>query len=110
MSVSKSIPKILFIFVALAAIVMASGCGPNAEKEKMTAFMQEYKKTIEAYADVIGKADSTEKAEIKAKLVAFKDQWTHLKDEIGTEVTPQTMEKFDAEFKNLSAQYAKLSG
>ena len=110
MSFIKSSLKNLVLFAALAGMFMALGCGDSVEKEKMTAFMQNYQKNLDEYADAIGKADSTKKAEIEAKLDALKGQWELLKEEIGTEVTPQTMEKMEAEFQNLAKKYAELSG
>lgn len=110
MKAIKSIPKHLVLFAVLTAMVMALGCGPNVEKEKMIGFMQGYQKTLGEYADAISKADNAKKAEIESKLDALKGQWTLLKEQIGTEVTPQTMEKFEAEFGKLLKKYAELSG
>lgn len=106
----KSILKHLVLFAALAGLVMTFGCGPSAEKEKMTAFMQDYQNSLEAYADAIGKNDSARKTEIEAKLDSLKGQWIQLKEDIGTEVTPQAMEKFEAEFQNLAKKFAELKG
>ena len=110
MSSFKSPLKNLVLFAALAGMFMALGCGDSLEKEKMTAFMQDYQKNLDEYADAIGKADSAKRAEIEAKLDALKGQWALLKEDIATEVTPQTMEKMEAEFQNLSKKYAELSG
>ena len=110
MSSIKSSLKNLVLFAALAGMFMALGCGDNLGKEKMTAFMQDYQKNLDEYSDAIGKADSAKKAEIEAKLDALKGQWELLKEDIGTEVTPQTMEKMEAEFQKLSKKYSELSG
>ena len=110
MSFIKSSLKNLVLFAALAGMFMALGCGDSVEKEKMTAFMQNYQKNLDDYADAIGRADSAKKAEIEVKLDALKGQWELLKEDIATEVTPQTMEKMEAEFQNLAKKYAELSG
>jgi hypothetical protein len=110
MPVSKPILKYLVLFAALAAMVVAAGCGPNAEKEKMAAFIQDYRNTLDEYADASSKGDNSKKAELEAKLDALKDQWMLLTEQIGSEVTPQTMEKFSAEMGKLSKKYAELSG
>ena len=110
MSMSKSILMYLVFFCTLFGFLMVLGCGPSAEKEKMIAFMQDYQKILEAYADAISKSDKDKKAEIEVKLDALKDQWMLLKVDIGSEVTPQTMEKFEAEFGKLVKKYAELSG
>jgi outer membrane murein-binding lipoprotein Lpp len=107
---SKSIQVYLVVFSTILGFLLVLGCGPSAEKEKMMAFMQDYQKTLDEYKDANSKGDNDKKVELKAKLDSLKDQWTHLKDEIGSEVTPQTMEKFDSEFKELSKKYAELSG
>jgi hypothetical protein len=106
----KSALKMLVLFAALAAIIMASGCGTSAEKEKMVTFMQELQSTLDTYADIISKGDNGKKTEIEVKLDDMENRWTHLKEQIGTEVAPQTMEKFDAEFGKLMKRYAELSG
>lgn len=110
MSALKSALKFLVFFTAIAVIAVTFGCGTGVEKEKMSAFIQEYQTTLDAYADAIEKVDGAKKAEIESKLDTLKGQWMLLKDEIGTEVTPQTMEKFEAEFQNLAKKQAALSG
>lgn len=110
MSALKLALKYVVFFIAIAGIAVTFGCGTSVEKEKMTAFMQEYQTTLEAYADAIDKADSAKKAEIESKLETLKGKWTLLQEEIGTEVTPQTMEKFEAEFQNMSKKQVALSG
>ena len=110
MNGSKSIIKLFALFAILVAMLVVMGCGGNAEKEKMQAFVQDFQKTLDAYADAISKSDNDKKAEIEGKLDALKGQWILLKEEIGTEVTPQTMEKFESEFEKLAKKYAELSG
>ena len=110
MSISKSILMYLVVFSTLFGFFMVLGCGPSAEKEKMMAFMQDYQKTLDEYADAISKSDNDKKAEIEVKLDALKDHWMLLKMDMGSEVTPQTMEKFEAEFGKLVKKYAELSG
>ena len=110
MSASKSILKYLVLFAVLATMAIFFGCGPSAEKERMSAFIHDYEKTLDEYAGAISKGDDARKAETEAKLDNLKGQWTLLKEDIGTEVTPQTMEKFEAEFIKLEKKYGELSG
>ena len=110
MSMSKSILMYLVLFSTLLGFLVIWGCGPSAEKEKMMAFMQNFQRTLDEYADAISKSDNDKKAEIEVKLDSLEGQWTLLKEEIGTDVTPQTMEKFEAEFRKLVKKYADLSG
>jgi hypothetical protein len=110
MSAIKSVLKMIVLFAALAAIMMTSGCGTSAEKEKMITFMQELQSTLDTYADIISKGDNGKKTEIEVKLDDMENRWKHLKEQISTEVTPQTMEKFNAEFGKLMKKYAELSG
>jgi hypothetical protein len=107
---SKSIQVYLVVFSTILGFLLVLGCGPSAEKEKMMAFMQDYQKTLDEYADAISKSNNDKKAEIEVKLDALKGQWMLLKQDIGAEVTPQTMEKFEAEFGKLEKKYAELSG
>ena len=110
MSASKSVLKNLVLFTALVAVVIFFGCGAGVEKEKMMAFMQNYQGSLDAYADAITKGDSAKKAELEAKLDAFKGQWSLLRMEIGSKITPQTSEKFEKEFEKLAKRYTELSG
>ena len=110
MSISKSILMYLVVFFTLFGFFMVLGCGSSAEKEKMMAFMQDYQKTLDEYADAISRSDKDKKAEIEVKLDGLKGQWMLLKMDIGSEVTPQTMEKFEVEFGKLVKKYAELSG
>jgi hypothetical protein len=110
MSVSKSILKSFVLFAALATMVISFGCGASAEKERMTAFIQDYEKALTEYTDAINKVETGKKAEAETKLNALKEQWMRLKEDIGSEVTPQTMGKFEAEFGRLEKKYGELSG
>ena len=106
MTVAKSILKCLVVVSAMVGLLLAAGCGGSGEKEKMTAFLDNYQKTLEEYSN----ADSGQKAEIEAKLDGMKEQWTLLKDQIATNITPQAMEKFVARFQELSEKYASMKG
>jgi len=71
----------------------------------MTEFIQEFGKTVDEYA----KADDGLKAELKAKLEADMSKWTQLKFDLGSELTPQALDKLDAEYQELAKKFKMLA-
>jgi len=72
----------------------------------MTDFIQEFGKTVDAYA----KADDSHKAELQTKVEAYMDKWTQMKIEMGSDLTPQVLDKLDAEYQRLAKEFKTLSG
>ncbi len=110
MAVAKSFLKFLVVSAVLVGLVLAVGCGGNGEKEKMSAFLQEFSKAVDEYADAVKNNDGGKKTELEAKLESLKAQWTDLKIEEAEKITPQVLDKFDSEFQNLAKKVAELSG
>ena len=72
----------------------------------MSQFLLEYGKTVEAYST----ADNGQKAEIAEKVASYKAQWTHMKMELGDELTPQALDKLDNEYQVITKKYTDLAG
>lgn len=110
MSNSKHIVMYLVVFLSILGLLVSWGCGSSVEKAKMEAFIQDCQKSLGEYSDAIGKGDSGKKTKIETRIKDLAHQWKLLKMEIGSEVTPQTMEKFDTEFGKLLKKFDELSG
>jgi len=109
MSNSKHIVMYLVFFLSILGLLVTWGCGSSAEKAKMEAFIQDCQKSLDEYIDAIGKGDDDKKTRIETRIKDLRHQWNLLKMEISSEVTPQTMEKFDTEFGNLLEKFDGLS-
>lgn len=99
----------LTVVVALAAIVgfvFVIGCGDSPEKKQMTEFIQEFGTAVEQFA----KAEDGQKAELQKKVESYISKWTQMKIDMGSELTPQVLDKLDAEYQKLAKEYKSLSG
>ena len=94
--------------VAVALItgfVFIVGCGESPEKQKMSKFLQEFSQTVSEFAA----ADQSKKGELEVKLNDYMSKWAEMKFEIGSEVTPQVMERMDMEYQKIAQEYKKLA-
>ena len=93
------------LLVAIAGFVFVIGCGNSPEKKQMTAFIEEFSKAVDEYA----KADDGQKAELEKKLESYIAKWTQMKMDMGSELTPQVLDKLDAEYQRLAKEFKTLS-
>lgn len=110
MSKIKSTLIQLIVLSAILGLVFVIGCGKSRETQQMSDFLQQYSKTLDEYSDVIHKHDNSQKAKIEEKLKSYNTKWTDMKIEMGEEVTPQTLNKLDAEYQAISKKYHQLAG
>ena len=94
------------LLVALMGFVSIIGCGDSPEKKQMTAFIQEFGTAVDQYA----KAEDGQKAELQKKLESYIAKWTQMKMDMGSELTPQVLDKLDAEYQKLASEFKTLSG
>jgi hypothetical protein len=99
----------LILVVSLAVLIALLGCGPSKEKQKMLSFITEYKQAVTAYEELVSKNDTNGVSEMKTKIESFSTKWTDIKVEIGSEVTPQTLDELDNEFATITKKYQSLS-
>ena len=90
----------------IAGLIFFIGCGESQEKVQMTEFIQNFGDTVGEYA----KAEDGQKAELAAKLESLMAKWTQLKIDMGSELTPQVLDKLDAEYQKLAKEFKTLSG
>jgi uncharacterized protein YxeA len=99
-------PNLVVVLAAIVGLVFVIGCGTSLEKKQMTDFIEEFGKTVDAYA----KAEDSQKAELQTKVQSYMDKWTEMKIEMGSELTPQVLDKLDAEYQRLAKEFKTLSG
>ena len=102
----KTTSNFMIVFSALLGLVFVIGCGGTAEKQAMSDLLKIYSDTVNEYAA----ADKSKKTEIEGKLDSLKSQWSEMKMEMGDEVTPQTLEKLEKEYEEITKKYASLNG
>ena len=97
---------VVALLVALVGFVFVIGCGESPEKKQMTEFIQEFGNAVDQYA----KAEDGQKAELQKKLESYIAKWTQMKMDMGSELTPQVLDKLDAEYQKLAKEFKTLSG
>ena len=73
----------------------------------MSDFLMEYSKAVDEYSDVIGKGEKEKSAEVEKKIKSFMSRWTEM--EMGSELTPQELNKLDKEYQNITEKYHNLA-
>ena len=97
---------VVALLVALVGFVFVIGCGESPEKKQMTEFIQEFGNAVDQYA----KAEDGQKAELQKKLESYIARWNQMKMEMGDELTPQVLDKLNAEYQKLAKEFKTLSG
>jgi hypothetical protein len=82
------------------------GCGASQEQQKMSQFLMEYGKTVDEYSA----ADNSKKTEIAGKVDSYKAKWSNMKMEMGSELTPQVLDKLDNEYHAITKKFEDLAG
>ena len=96
----------MVVLAAIAGLVFLVGCGDSQEKQQLTAFVQEFGTAVQEYA----KAEDGQKAELETKLNSLMEKWTQMKLDLGSEVTPQVLDKLDGEYQKFAKEFKTLSG
>lgn len=109
MSKILSFPKTIILFSIIFVIISVIGCGPSKEHQQMTSFMVEYNQAVDTYIELSKQTDANGIAEAKAKVESFQSQWSDMKIEIGSEVTPQVLNELDDEFHAITKKFKAIS-
>lgn len=103
---SRSTLKFVMLMLAICVLGFVIGCGTSLEQKTMSDFLLEYGKVVDEYSA----ADNGKKAEIAEKVDSLKHKWTKIKIEMGSEITPQTLDKLDNEYQAITKKYDSLTG
>lgn len=106
---SRSILINFLVFSAILSLVFVNACGNSKEMQQMSDFLLEYTKAVDEYSDAIGKGEHAKSAEIEKKIQSFMSKWTEMEMELGSELTPQELNKLDKEYQNITGKYHKLA-
>jgi len=99
--------NLVVVLATIVGLVFVIGCGKSLqEKQQMTDFIQEFGKTVDAYA----KAENSQKAELQKKVESYMEKWTQMKIEMGSDLTPQVLDKLDSEYQKLANEFKTISG
>ena len=103
---SKTTLFFVLVLSALFGLVVIVGCGNSNEAQTMTDFLKLFSDTVDQYAA----ADDTKKAELKAELDSFHSKWSDMAMQMDGLVTPNDLEKFEKQFKEIEKKYNALAG
>ena len=73
--------------------------------QAMSDFLVMYDNTVDEYSA----ADESKRAEMKEKLDSFKTKWANIEMEMGSELTPQELNKLDNEYQKITKKYISLT-
>ena len=96
---------VVALLVTIVGFAFVIGCGDSPEKKQMTAFIEDFGHAVDEY----DKADDSHKAELQKKLESYISKWTEMKMDMGSELTPQVLDKLDSEYQQLAKKYKTLS-
>jgi hypothetical protein len=104
---SKSTLNYVMWFSALLGLIFVIGCGGSAEKQKMSEILKLYSNAVSEYEA----AGGAQRAQLKEKIDAYKLKCSAMISELelNNKVTPQTMNKLEKEYKEITKKYASLN-
>jgi len=105
----RSILNILIVFSAILGLVFVIGCGKSKEMQQLSDFLMEYSKAVDEYSDVIGKGEKEKSAEMEIKIKSMMSRWMEMEMEMGSELTPQQLNKVNKEYKDITEKYHNLA-
>ena len=106
----KSTLNCVIALTAVIGFVFVVGCGGSVEKQKMTEFLLNYSNIVDEYSVVVGNGDKAKKSELEGKLDTLMSEWTNIKIELASEITPQVLDKMEREYKDITKKYKSLAG
>jgi hypothetical protein len=96
----------VIVLSVLFGLVFVIGCGDSKEVQAMKDFLKLYSDTVDEYAA----ADEAKKTELKVKLDTFESKWSNMEMEMDGRITPNDLEKFDKQYKEIQKKYAEIAG
>jgi len=106
---TRSLWTTIMITLTIVGLTALMGCGPSKEKQQMSGLISEYGQAVDTFAELSKKADANGISEAKAKVESFKTQWSDMKIDLASEVTPQVLNELDEEFKLITIKYQAIA-
>lgn len=106
---TRSLWTTIMVFFTILGLLTFMGCGPSKEKQQMSGFISEYSQTVDTFVELSQKTDTNGISEVKAKIESLKSQWSDMKIDLSSEVTPQVLNQLDDEFKVITKKFQAIA-
>ena len=108
MNTPQSKTRLAVIFAILIMFsVSFTACGDSQGVTTLNAHLAEFSDLIEDYKTTAG-SDKAKQAELEARIADMSAKWTNIRNEFGSEITPQKMDEFVQQYENLMLTLAGL--
>lgn len=95
---------IVLLIILVAFTIGFVGCGDSRSVATLNAHLTKLSKLVEDYEVTVAK-DKSKQAEWDAKIDDMVAKWTSLRNEYGTEITPQDMDQLVKKYDNLMVTF-----
>jgi flagellar biosynthesis chaperone FliJ len=83
------------------------GCGDSQGVETLNAHLSEFSELIETYKTTVTE-DKSKQAEWDARIEAMSAKWTDIRNEFGSDITPQKMDELVQQYDKLMLTLANF--
>lgn len=97
----KSPGLLLFLLFAILSVALIS-CGDSQSVPTLNSHLDTFSEMIEEYKTTVG-SDQSKQAEWDEKMDAMATKWTDMRNELGSDITPQKMDKLVKQYEDLMA-------
>ncbi len=88
------------IAIAILASAVVISCGDSQGVTALNACLSEFSELVDNYKTTVS-TDKSKQAEWDAKVEALNQKWTNIRNEFGSDVTPQHMETMVQKYDRL---------
>jgi len=103
---SKLSPTAIIVILALFPIAFA-GCGDSQGVTTLNAHLSEFSELIDNYKTTVT-GDQSKQPELDARIAAMSAKWTNIRNELGSDITPQKMDELVKQYDNLMLTLANF--
>ena len=108
MHVVKSKTHLAVISAILVLFLISfTACGDSQGVTTLNAHLAEFSALIDDYRTAAG-SNKTKQAELDAKIADMTAKWTNIRNEFGSEITPQKMDDFVRKYEKLMFTLADI--
>lgn len=94
----QSLIILLAVFAMLSTTLI--GCGDSPGVTTLTACLSDFSELVENYKTTVS-TDKNKQAEFDAKIDSITAKWTQIRNEYGSEITPQKMDQLVQQYDNI---------